>query len=279
MIATNQVVQQRVEKAPQVQTADWVADATNEANVAHDRLIGDYTSTHATYLLGRGIDIDCMLAYHLGAGHAWSRDSGQDEPAIVIPWYRAGQVRALRFRFLAPAGKQKTTSKPSSQFAGALYGGQALTGAVESRRTLVICEGELNAISIWKTSHSSNVDVLSLGSESQSLTDAMVQHAAKFGHVIVWMDKPEVATRIRERIAGAVGFASPEGKDANDMLRLGMLQATIAELRRRACRDDAQREALMWDLHDQHTQYGGLDAPTLAILRELAGDRAKGMGL
>ena len=45
----------------------------------------------------------------------------------------------------------------------------------------------------------------------------------------------------------------------------------IADLRLRACKDDAEREALLWDLWDQHNLYGGVDEPTQALIAELRG--------
>ena len=277
MIANVQpAIPQRQEKPAELQTDDWRNEALREVDAAHNRLLGaDELDPARLYLLGRGINADGWLAFRLGSGQGWNRDTGKSEPAILIPWIRAGVVRAVRYRFLQPVTAHKATSKNGSQFAGSLYGGQALSGAEETTRTLVLCEGELNAISIWQVAHAGGVDVLSLGSESQNLTDKMIEYAGKFQSVIVWMDKPQVVERLKAKLPGAVGFASPQNMDANDCLKAGTLQAIIAELRRRACKDSAQTERLLWDLYDQHNLYGGVDAPTQAIIAELRGEVGK----
>ena len=41
-----------------------------------------------------------------------------------------------------------------------------------------------------------NLDVLSVGSESTTITDKMIEYAAQYRVRIVWMDKPEVAQRV-----------------------------------------------------------------------------------
>ena len=63
--------------------------------------------------------------------------------------------------------------------------------------------------------------------------------------------------------------------DANDCLQKSTLQPMIADLRLRACKDDAEREALLWDLWDQHNLYGGADEPTQALIAELRGRLGK----
>ena len=156
-------------------------------------------------------------------------------------------------------------------FSGRMFGGLGLLGAAEYLRDLVICEGEINAISIWQVAHPANVDVLSLGSESQQITDRMLSHISAYRRVIVWMDRTEKLESLCERIPGATGIASPRRMDANDCLQKGTLQAMIADLRLRACTDDAQREALLWDLWDHHNERGGVDEPTQALIAELRG--------
>ena len=164
----------------------------------------------------------------------------------------------------------------------------------EQTRTLVLCEGEINAASIWQVAHDTRLDVLSVGSESTRLTDAMVAHAAKYKHVIVWMDRREVATKMREQLpAGTVAVASPlrkddqgnvltgpDGKpqkiDANDMLRIGKLGAFLAGVRVKACGENgATREGLLWDLVDAARLPLGIDPGTGAAALRLAGELGK----
>lgn len=239
----------------------------------------------ADYLTSRGLEPFTWRAF------GWGFGTHGDRIAIVMPWYRAGKIQAIRYRFLQPAADgQRLVSRAGSKFGGILYGGQALEGGAESVRTLVLCEGEINAASIWQAAHESRVDVLSLGSESAKLTEPMIAHAAKYKHVVVWMDKRDVALRLREQLPPrTVAVASPlrpgaDGKeqkwDANDMLRAGKLGAFLAAVRLRCCGEDAAaREGLLWDLCDMARLPLGVDAGTGAAALKLAGELGRDVKL
>lgn len=249
-------------KAPAVpqQSPAWHAKALELVTAAQGRL-----EEGMPYLEGRSIDFSTALAFGLGyrfdaplpgtwdaAKRAYSY---QPQPAIVIPWYRAGKLAAVRYRFLAShtytdvEGRERTaklTSVPGSDFAGLMYGGHMLPAFVtmplpesgkcaERLRTLVIIEGELNAMSVWQVVYGWRWDVLSLGSESQKLPDGGRILAERYGRTIVWMDKAQIAQSIMTMIPGAVAVNSPviEGKkiDANDMLRSGELAQFLIDVR------------------------------------------------
>lgn len=209
----------------------------------------------ADYLRGRGFEQSTWEAYGLGFGKAKCRESGELAPAIAMPWFRGEKLTAIRWRFLHPAGKQKITSHPGSRFGGQLFGGQTLPDWVrmtpDPRRknaeafcTLVLCEGELNAMSIWQAMGHARLHVLSLGSESSKLSDGAVKLAQRYGRVIVWMDKPDIAKKLMQQVPGSYGLSSPEGQDANDLLQSGKLHDMLFSLRWSACRTEEEREAL-----------------------------------
>jgi ribosomal protein L37AE/L43A len=243
---------------PAPQTDEWRAKAQPILDAAiMALLVGD--NAGAAYLSGRGLDSATWAEFGLGFG------AFHDRPAIVIPWYRGGKLQAIRYRFIEPADGPKIVSEPGSKFAGAMYGGQTLCGGPEHLRTLVICEGEINAMSIWQAARDSYVDVLSTGSESAIIPKAALEYAATFRTCVVWMDKPDIAQKWAAQIAGAVAVASPGGMDANDLLRSGRLAYFLTVSRLKACCTDAQRAALRWDLWDQHNLYGGLDDRTVGL--------------
>jgi hypothetical protein len=245
----------------------------------------------ADYLDKRGLEPATWQAFGWGFGPGWYSLTKQLLPAIVIPWYRGGKIMAIRYRFLNPPavvvdGKErieKIVSLQGSKFGGILYGGQAMEPGAEQLRTLVLCEGEINAASIWQVAHDTRLDVLSVGSESTRLTDPMLAHAAKYKHVVVWMDRREVAAAMREKLPhGTVAVSSPlrpgpDGKetklDANDLLRIGKLGAFLAGVRVKACGENgAAREGLLWDLVDAARLPLGIDPGTGAAALRLAGE-------
>ncbi len=267
--------------------AQWQEDAEIEVANASVRLLADMGEPGRVYLESRGLRPEAWATFRLG----YSPDvplpgtkGSYRQPAITMPWTTSGRVVAIRYRFITKHtyadadGRErkdvKQTAKPKAydeqvMFAGRLFGGIGVLGVAERKRDLFICEGELNAISIWQVAHDAACDVLSLGSESQSITDVMLAHITKFRHVIVWMDNSNKLALLRDRIPGATGIASPSSMDANDCLQRGTLQAIVSDLRLRACADDEQRTALLWDLWDQHNLYGGVDEPTQALIEEL----------
>lgn len=233
------------------------------------------------YLTRRGIEPYAWEAFSLGyAPSCWLPFSGGlTAPAISMPWYRAGQLCAIRYRFLEAQaytdkdGKErveKQTAMKDSQFIQRFYGGGQILGCAEDHRTLVLCEGELNAISIWQVAHETNVDVLCVGSESASFSPAMLDYARKFMRVIVWMDRGDVVRKIIPLIGNARGTESPSGKDANDLLQLGKLGAHITVLRWQFAQSVTEREKLLFDLWDHHRSSQGLDDGSRDMMYEMA---------
>ena len=262
--------QPRQPEAPQrtEQTDEWRAEAEAVVKAAQYTLF-NAALCGGEYLQRRGLEPETWQAF------GWGLTTYKERWAIVMPWYRAGKLNAIRYRYLEPTPDgQRLIAHPGSKFSGALYGGQALEPGAEGLRTLVLCEGEINAASIWQIAHESRLDVLSLGSESAKLTDAMIKYAEQFRHIIVWMDKREVAAKLRGQLpARTVATASPDGKDANDLLRAGTLGGYLTALRVRACGDNAKhREGLLWDLMDTARLPLGIDAGTGAAAWKLAGE-------
>lgn len=250
------------------QADDWRAAAEGIAVTAQRQLMaGD--NPGGEYLLRRGLAPHTWQAFGMGFG------AHRDAPAIVLPWYRAGKLTAIRYRYLQPAADgPKIVSQFGSVFGGTLYGGQALAGVGEGRRTLVVCEGELNAASIWQVAHETAVDVLSLGSESATLTDAMVVYAGQFRHVIAWMDKPEVARKVADRLGTKTFVSSPtiDGRemDANALLQVAKLGGFLTTVRLRTCATDTDKEKLLWDIFDAARLPPGIDRGTATVAGSIA---------
>ncbi len=256
-------------KASQPVSEEWRAKAEQVVAAAHHELITQAGfGEGGEYLIRRGIEPDTWRAFGLGfkadvpLPHTWDETKRQHihpkQPAIVIPWYRGGKLTAIRYRFLQQhtytdtKGRQATakqTAQFGSDFTGILYGGQALLGCAEDLRTLVLCEGELNAISIWQVASAWGWDVLSLGSESAKLTPAAIDYAKRFERVIVWMDRSDVVKPLMHEIKGAYGVSSPKfgdkKRDANDMLKDGSLADWLSTIRVNACETDHERERFL----------------------------------
>lgn len=248
IMETTKVQPQLAAKPHTAQSATWKQKAERLVSEAHEALMQGVDLRGENYLRNRGITPDAWVKFNLGYKLHFHPDSNQAEPAITIPWVGKDGLTAVRLRYLNPPSNRKLVALTGSAFAGMLYGRQGLCSTGIEQRTLVLCEGEINAVSIWLAQHEAALDVLSMGSESARLTDAMVSYARRYMRVIVWMDKPEIVRKLMQQIPGAYGFSSPGGMDANDLLRQGQLGGVLARVRLNAARTDEERSKLHDDI-------------------------------
>ena len=182
------------------------------------------------YLADRGLQSATWQAWRLGYYLAWQPVRREALPAITLPWFGAdGQIQAVQYRYCGPgiARHDRFGQKAGGQ--RSLFGLQMLAG----RETLIITEGELNAISCWQVAHDW-ADVLSIGSQEgvrQARVSAALQSVAlPYKRIIAWLDERELALAVVDRIAPCNGVAvwSANGLDANDVLQRGLLAARLA---------------------------------------------------
>ncbi len=240
-----------------MQAPSWRTQAKAECDAAAARLSG---SPGMEYLFSRGICEETMRTYKLGyMEKPWMVAPEFQQPAIVMPWMKGGAVVGIRYRFLKPVNGQRVRSAADSDFAGKLFGGQALwispdsLPAMFAKRRFVLCEGELNAMSIAQDMRDMQCDVLSIGSESQSLTEAQIAFAKRYGTRIVWMDKPSMRDKFVKLLGAQAGIASQPTDDkgiaktdANDAL----LKDSLTNVMIKAMRRGPDAELLRWDLQD-----------------------------
>jgi hypothetical protein len=147
-----------------------------------------------------------------------------------LPWFGPdGALQAVQYRYfgLGIAKHDRFGQKAGGQ--RLLFGRPQLAG----QPTLIITEGELNAISCWQVARSW-ADVLSIGSQEnarQARVSEMLQSVVlPYRQVIVWLDERELALAIADRIAPFNGAAvwSENCLDANDLLQRNLLAARLA---------------------------------------------------
>lgn len=271
-------VQQPKAQRPDDRSEEWFESAAKLMRLHQRDLPG---SEGASYLRGRGLSPDTWSAFGLGfTPNAKYPGATAGSPAIAMPWVRGGKLTAIRYRFLNPTGKHKLTSLTGSKFGGALFGGQAIPAWVhmplqsdyrgaERHCTLVLCEGELNAMSIWQVSRDTNLHVMSLGSETARLSDGAIAVAKRYGRVIIWMDREELARELMGQVGNAHACYSPDGKDANDLLQMGILGKFLVEQRWLSTRSDHEQWQLIFDLWDAANEGAGLEGGTAAAYAKL----------
>jgi len=234
---------------------------------AQSRLFDETDTAQAArdYLAGRGLTIDTWKAYRLGYDKLSVGNRGEFAPAITLPWIVADELIGFSVRYIDKQHKAKI-----GNFNGRLYGGWLLS---DHYRTCVIVEGEINAMSIYQVAGQTELDVLSLGSESARLSPMAVDRIAKYDHVICWADEQSTAERWASHFNGQYfkrGYAFSTGKqDANELLQAGKLGGVLSALRLRIARQTRSENLLDADLQRGADSLLGLDDDTVAMLESL----------
>lgn len=291
-------VQRSTAKAQPVrrqQDGEW--KERNEARVkeAQRRLWAPEGAPGREYLAGRGLEPLTWQVFGLGySPYAYCADVDGGVPAIVMPWVsKQTGMFAVRFRYLQAQGEQRLISSKGSIFEGKLYGGHVLDGADAERaqRTLLVIEGELNAMSCWQVAQDAGLDVLSMGSHNTTITDNMVSVAGQYGRVLVWLDRADMAAQAAQRLPDAYAIRSPYRKDAsgntitrenkrgelepvkmdaNDMLQAGTLGLFLAAMRIGAARSNSELEQVLAHLLNAAATLHGVDDGTAKAINGLA---------
>jgi hypothetical protein len=209
----------------------WQCAAQALVQEAEACLANDVAGAAArAYLAGRGFQPATWRAWRLGFHLAWQPVRREALPAVTLPWFGAdGTLQAVQYRYFGPgiARHDRFGQKAGGQ--RSLFGLHRLSG----QATLIITEGELNAISCWQVAHPW-ADVLSIGSQESvrqaRVNEALQSVALPYRQVIIWLDERELALAIADRIAPFNGTAvwSENGLDANDLLQRGLLGARLA---------------------------------------------------
>lgn len=217
--------------APAEQPADWQQNAQKLVKNTERLLLASGLSVQEE-LGRRGLSTQTCLAWRLGAVKWFHPVLREKRPAIVVPWLEPDgeTVQAVQFRFVG-------VSKEEGRFSQLKGGDRRLFGLHRLREqpVLIVCEGELNAVSIWQ--EKPGVDVVSFGPEDNArggALEALTSLAENYEHVIVWADKPEIAKAVQVALPGADCIPSPSGYDANDYLQDGSLNAGLTGLLERA---------------------------------------------
>jgi hypothetical protein len=192
---------------------DWQTQAQREVARCQQRLHSQAGEVGQAYLSRRQIKRATWNVVSLGL--AWHRDAaGRAGWAIALPWIEEDRIAAIQYRFIAPDAQRYT------RFGYQGYYGETCLYRLPAKHvdTLVIVEGEFNALSIWQEDR--QLDVVSFGSENMtSKTVTAIQAAVqRYERVMVWTDKTTVAEHLISAIGKPAEVIS-SGHDANDCCR------------------------------------------------------------
>jgi hypothetical protein len=207
--------------APGWQSPIWQQEARAFLAAAVQRLELPEGRAAQAYLAGRGILPATWAAWSLGYAAVWHPRRKEHLPALILPWKRGHQIKALQYRFI---GADITHAERFAQKAGGertLFGVDLLAG----RDALLVCEGEINAISFWQVGRH-RLDVVSFGPQDniEHAAPYLSKLASRYTQVLVWADEPAKALQALQVVGQRARAArSPRGKDANQLLQEGVL--------------------------------------------------------
>ncbi len=228
-------------KAAEFDESYWLVQIQkeNEALISNP---GKFAQLSRDYLISRGFTAETIEAFKLGY-NAGKKVPGFEEKGIAIslPWFdRESHLVSVKYRFVE-SHKYKTVDKngveketrytSAGSPKGRLFGWQAVKGPSRNR-IVIICEGEVNALSLWQAGNG-KVDVLSSGSETGlrgPLPDDAVSFVQQYEWRIVWADEAEVADSVAQRINAHFSMPSPNKQDANKILQSGKLEKLLTAM-------------------------------------------------
>ena len=225
---------------------EWQRAAWRLVDSASDCLLHEAAGEPGReYLRQRGLLPATQAAWLLGYTQFYDPKARRTRPAIVLPWWTTHPERALyperathphgdrisavKLRFIDPEpdGLRYTSLKGSQPL---LFG---LAHALPTDETLLLLEGEFNALSAWQCLPA-GVSVLSFGSEGGARPWLLRGLARRYRRIFVWLDEREKARAARELMARSLALRSPEvnGRklDANEMLKAGFLPEFLARV-------------------------------------------------
>jgi len=217
-------------KARRWPSKSWQAEAWRELSRAH--AVMDDTGLGLAYLKGRGIEAATARRWLIGAlPDVWHPGLKEKLPALVIPWIaRDLRITALQYRFI-----EKGLSKHErfSQKAGGeriIFGATQRSAKPERTLGLVLVEGELNALGISQALDAAGLglDVLSYGPQDNATRPELAAIAGQYPRVLIWADEAGKALAASKALAHATPLKSPDGLDANDLLKAGKLAPFLA---------------------------------------------------
>jgi hypothetical protein len=170
----------------------------------------------------------------LGFGNVWHARRRHQVEAILLPWWAGVTLQAIQYRYV-------TEGLAKAERYGQRTGGERLLFGLPLRTgqpTLLMVEGELNAISIWQACRDQEIDVLSWGPQENLLRAPVLELVREirqdYRQLILWADQLAIVQEAAQLLSdagasrqGITGVASPHGEDANTLLQNGDLRTFV----------------------------------------------------
>lgn len=182
------------------------------------------------YLLGRGITAESLTAYRLGEVEAvgpwqgWKKQEPWKGPWIVLPSFRGKELVAVKYLHLERRdGKKQTIVEANCE--PCLFGWQAIP---ENSRTVTLCEGELDALTLWQYGFPAlSVPFGGGAGAKQQWIDHEFPNLERFEEIFLALDQDEEGEKATREIINRLGahrckVVRLPHKDANECRQKGV---------------------------------------------------------
>ena len=187
------------------------------AEIPHDDLLRDEHGA-LTELKKRGFTEETIRNFKIGVTTNHNNKKSFS-PLWQIPYYAAGmfgsQITCVKYRTVPPADKKMWRE---ANMDSPLYNGQAVDYSAES---IVLCEGEFDAMSLWQSGHR---NVVSTSTGAKGFKPEWIQSLTDFKQIIICYDGDSAGQSATRDLVRRLGedrcyiVPMPSGQDANDIL-------------------------------------------------------------
>jgi hypothetical protein len=199
----------------------WQSYARQEVSRCHTLLISESGALGQAYLNQRHLLPSTWESAQLGLAPRIDAEQRKGW-AISIPWLYNGAITAIQYRFIAPRTQRYTRYQYAGNYGESILYVLPPKGACR----LVICEGEINAMSVWQAS---TYDAVSVGSQNmtRNTLEALKSHIDRYQDIFVWCDEKQVTETLIQALDGR-GEAIVTDRDANELLQQDKLPHVLA---------------------------------------------------
>lgn len=261
----------------------WQEQARLFVDYCHEQLFSKAGQVALDYLHGRGLNDETIRAWRLG----WHDKSRQRTPqrwglrgkpvwlmrGVTIPWTVQGAVWHVKIRRFEDHNLTEQGKKYAqiTQGCPTLYGLDLLTG----RSTVVICEGELDAVLLWQAANDL-VDVVAIGTKGAKIALPYLVHMASASTWLVALDNDaDAEARDWGHFSDRVQRVRPsKGNDLTDFYQAGGDLCTwlTGHLKRPGPGDPTRLGECQGDAGDDalHQRLAELETELETLLNEMA---------
>jgi twinkle protein len=212
------------------------------------------------YLKGRGLTDGTIKAFRITGANG----------KVYFPFFKGNELVACKWR----STTEKETRATSEGQKPILFGWQALgvnSNAPENGRTVTICEGEIDAMSL----HQMGIPALSVpfGVNNLDWIENEWSDLDCFEMIYICMDTDKPGTDAAKKIIGRLGahrckYVTLPAKDANECLTKGLIPQLKIAFERSVTLDPAQlrrpisyRQEVIWEIHPELRPEGEVYIP------------------